>query len=183
MSSLERITDRILEEARKEAEKSLEALDQKKAEILADGKRRALALGEKMIEKAKKDSHLDKERAIASAGLKARDNILSKRLAILDSCFEKAKEELRNISDDRYLDFLKKTLASLKLDGKESIIVPEDKRELVKGLIKPSEKSCDSGFIIEKEGISYNFQFDELIDYRREEIQDEIYRLLFLGKE
>lgn len=183
MSSLERITERILEEARREAEKSLEALDQKKSEILADGKKEALALGEKMIEKAKKDSHLDKERAIASAQLKGRDDILSKRLSILDSCFERAKKELRELSDDRYLDFLKRTLAKLELGGEERLIVPKDKRELVKGLVELGDRTCESGFILEKEGISYNFQFDELIDYRREEIQDEIYKLLFLGKE
>lgn len=183
MSSLERITERIIEEATKQAQVGLEALEVEKSKVLAEGKKEALALGERLIEKAKVDSHLDKERAIASAQLKSRDDILSKRLSILDSCFEKAKEELKEIPDDRYLDFLKRTMDKLNLDGSEKLVVPENKKELVKGLMPLSENNCQSGFIIEKAGINYNFQFDELIDYKREEIQDEIFKLLFSRKE
>ena len=183
MSSLERITETILEEARKEIEISMESLEKKKSEILSEGKKRALTQGEELIERAKKDSILDKERSIASAQLKSRDDILSKRLAILDECFEKAKVALRSLSDERYLTFVKKALEALDLEGDEKLIVPQDKKALMKGLIPLSDDTCDAGFIIEKKGIRYNFQFDELADYKREEIQDEIYRLLFSRKE
>lgn len=183
MSSLERITERILEEATAKAQVSLDALEEQKAEILSEGKKEALALGERLIEKAKVDSHLEKERNIASAQLKGRDEILSKRLSIMDTCFEKAKVELRDISDERYVDFLKKTLEKLDLDGTEKLLVPQDKRELVEGIMPLSDEASQAGFIVEKAGISYNFQFDELIDYKREEIQDEIFKLLFSGKE
>lgn len=183
MSSLERITEKIMEEAQKQVDESLESLEVEKARILAQGKKRALLKGEELIERARKDSLLDKERSIASAQLKSRDDILSKRLAILDECFEKAKLALRNLSDERYLAFVKKALDSLVLEGDERLIVAQDKRALMKGLIPLSEETCDVGFIIEKKGLRYNFQFDELTDYKREEIQDEIYRLLFSRKE
>ena len=183
MSSLERITDTILEEARKEIELSMQSLEIKKAEILSEGKKRALTQGEELIERAKRDSVLEKQRSIASAQLKSRDDILSKRLAILDVCFEKAKKALRALSDERYLAFVKKALEALNLEGDETLIVPQVKQALVKGLIPLSEESCDVGFIIEKKGIRYNYQFDELADYKREEIQDEIYSLLFSRKE
>lgn len=183
MSSLERITETILEEARKEIETSMESLEKKKSEILSEGKKRALTQGEELIERAKKDSVLDKERSIASAQLKSRDDILSKRLSILDECFEKAKVALRSLNDERYLTFVKKALEALDLEGDEKLIVPQDKKTLMKGLIPLSDDICDTGFIIEKKGIRYNYQFDELTDYKREEIQDEIYKLLFSRKE
>lgn len=183
MSSLERITDRILEEAQKEAEKYKDSLELEKSTILSEGKRKALRQGEEIIEKAKKDTQLDKDRAIASAQLKSRDDILTKRQEILNTCFSKAKKALHELSDERYLSFVKRVLDALKLEGDEMLLVPRDKRALVKGLLPLSDESCDAGFVIEKKGIRYNFQFDELLDYKREEIQDEIYSLLFSRKE
>ena len=64
-----------------------------------------------------------------------------------------------------YEEILKKALEALNLEGDETLIVPQDKQAMVKGLIPLSEESCDVGFIIEKKGIRYNYQFDELADY------------------
>lgn len=183
MSSLERITGKILEEAQKEIDLLTESLEKQKAQILSDGKKRALAQGEELIERAKKDAQLDKERSIASAKLKSRDDILSKRISILDRCFDQAKLALSNLSDERYLAFVSQSLKSLDLEGDEKLIVPEDRRALVKDLLPLAKESCDAGFIVQKEGIRYNFQFEELVDHHREDIQDEIYKLLFSRKE
>lgn len=183
MSSLERMIERILDEAQQEAKQNLEAMDGEKAKILSEGKKQALSQGEDLINRAKEDSQLEKQRAVASAELASRDKILSKRLEVLERCFAQAGKELENLEDQRYLNFLKKTVSSLDLSGDERLLVPEDKRQLVKGILPLAEQSCEAGFIIEKQGIRYNYQFQELLDYQREELQDEIYELLFSRKE
>lgn len=183
MSSLERIIERILEEAEQEAKKDLAAIDEEKSLILSEGKKQALLEGEQLISRAKEESQLEKERMIASAKLQGRDKILSKRLEILQRCFDEAKSRLDQLDDQDYVDFVKRTLSRLPLSGGEKLVVPEDKRELLKGILPLSDEVSGAGFIVEKEGLRYNFQFDELLDYKREELQDEIYGLLFSRKE
>ena len=56
MSSLERIIERILEEAEQEAKKDLAAIDEEKSLILSEGKKQALLEGEQLISRAKEES-------------------------------------------------------------------------------------------------------------------------------
>lgn len=181
MASLESIKTKILNDATEEANSITSEAKKKADEIINKAKLEAESKREQILNKAKTDGALLSERLISSGKLKARNELLSAKGEVLDLVFNKSVESLKNTDEDSMISFIKKNI-----DGKDltdSVITVPDKmfeivKETFKGINIESDASID-GFKITKNGISENYSFEKLVNFRRDELSTEVANLLF----
>ncbi len=183
MSNLENLIQKILEDGRKEAKVIAQESQMNNKEILDSKIDEANDNKDKIIERANRDASMLKERIISEAELKVRDKKLKAKREILDRVFDRAKDELANIGEDDYLNFLKGHMNKMNLKGTEVLIVPEKYKEIVKksGIYSniSNEESVATGFLLKDGNININYSFESLVDFRREDIEVEIAQKLF----
>ena len=119
--------------------------------------------------------------------MNVRDGLLKARQDMLDKAFDLAKDKLANLGDNEYIGFIKKKLEEFDLKGNETLVVAKERLELVKSLglkLEISEtQTVTSGFILLTENVNYNFSFDSLIEFQREDLEAEIAKVLFVANE
>ena len=135
-------------------------------------------------------------RSNASAELKTKQILLTGKQELLNDTIGMAKEKLSNLSDQEYVDFIKKLFskhvpsedAVLKLNAADLKRIPQD---VIDGFVKSAEDKgakltvsseaaeIKNGFVLDFGGIEENCTFDALIDQNIEELQDKVKSLLF----
>lgn len=187
MSNLDNLIQKILEDAKVEAGKIREEADKKRNEIIHEQEEKANKERDILIEKTKKDASLQDNMILSNAELRVRNDLLKARQDILDKVFQLAKEKLVNLGDKEYTDFVVNKLGGLNLKGKETLLVPKAKVDLVKSLDLKLEISdsatLESGFILMDNNVNYNFSFDTLIDFQRDDLETEIAKMLFMAND
>lgn len=183
MSNLENLTNKILEDARIEADRIMEESAKINQNIMDSKINEANDRKKKILEKAALEAVMIKDRIVSNAELKVRDEKLKIKQEIIDKAFALSKERLKELTEDEYIKFLTNNLKSMNLKGSEILIVPEKMKAKVKSiesLPKVSEnETVDSGFILKDNDVTINFGFDSLVDYLREELESEIAKHLF----
>lgn len=183
MSNLENLTQKILDEAKSQASIIDEESKKVNENIINSKIREANEEKKRMINRAVSEASLLKERTISNAELKARNEKLKAKQEVIDRVFDMAKERLKNLSEDKYVSYLKSTLKNLKLEGEEIIIVPKRMKSKVEGLgLRPKisdDEVVDSGFLIKGKGTTLNYTFDSLVEHYRDELETEIAQSLF----
>lgn len=182
MANLEKLTNKILEDSKKERER-----------ILAEGKEKALKEKEGIIKEAQiranniakkyeEEASMLKERLISSENLKLRDELLKARGEQIERAFNKALEELKNISPETMVDFMKNSLKLEDLNDDVTAIVPEKYLEIVKSAYPNIKTEVDDkvmGFVLKKDGILKNYSFDRLLEYGKEDLEGLVAEKLF----
>ena len=148
-----------------------------------------------MIEKSKLESATRKERILSSAELKVRNEKLLSKGKVIDEAFNMSVENLCQMNENDFRNFVKSSILSLNIEVDENIIlnvngkkaineafVKEINNELKdKGNLKlsQSEGKFRGGFILEKNGIEINYTFEALVQSLREELEFEVANILF----
>lgn len=182
MSNLENLTEKILEEAKIQADLQLRDAKAFEEDVIAKKVREAEEKKEKMLDKAKFEANLLKERIVSNAEVNRRNELLNGKQKVIDQVFEKAKEKLAHLPQEEYIAFLTNTVASLHLKGTETLKVKEEYKEAVKNLglsLRVSEDAVSSGFEIQDEKISLNYNFNDMVDFYREELVKDVASTLF----
>ena len=120
MNGISKITDKIIAEAKRDAEEILHAADTEAAQIMESYRLRAEELCKKADADAERAAAAIVTRAKSSAAMEQRNIVLSARVAMVDRAFDKAHEELRSLPEEKYLDFLSSLLLSLLRSLRES---------------------------------------------------------------
>lgn len=180
MAELSKLTDRILEEAKKEADEIKKNAQEKADRINQNSKKQAEQKYEAIVEKGAREAESLKERLRSNANLRARDNELRVKQQTIQKVFESALEDMKNISDEDLVNYIQKNASLLE---ESTLIVPEGKVDLVRSKFPSAkvsdERFADSGFIEISGGIEKNFTFDAQIEYIKDEVQGEIAKVLF----
>lgn len=183
MSNLQTMTEKILENAKLESEKILSDAKAENQRLISEKTAEAKELKDMMVSKASKEAPLISERLVASQQLKARDAILKAKQEVIDKVFKSAKEKILDLDDNKFTEYLKNTVNGLELKGNEQLVVPEKYKKAVEALGLPvklaSDKSTNTGFMINTDSTVMNYSFDELIDFNREKLENEIAANLF----
>lgn len=181
MSNLDNLTQKILEDAKYRAGIILEDSMKVKEEIINAKLKEANERKSKIIERATSEASLLKDRVISNAELQVRNEKLKAKQDVVERVFKLAKERLNNLGENEYLSYLKNTLKGLKLNGTETLIVPEKMKSKVKELYPrvSEEETTDSGFLLRDGDILLNYTFDALVDYLREELEVDVAMSLF----
>jgi ATP synthase (E/31 kDa) subunit. len=183
MTNLDHLIDKIIEDARQEAEQILAKAERKKEELIHEQTVKAEMEKSKMIEKARREAQQEKERIVSDARLKARDDILKAKQEMMDQVFSLAKAQLHQLNEVKFQEFMRNVLNSLPREGTEELIVPKGRLESVRKWFPDWKVSdtdfVDSGFMVKKGRILLNYTFDALVDYYREELEPVVAGILF----
>jgi V/A-type H+-transporting ATPase subunit E len=198
MAGVEKIKERILEEARSQAESNIKRAQEEGSDIIASAKKDGDSKKAVILEKAKKEAQEVKKRLKSVAELEARKKKLQAKQEMVEEAFKKTLEKLIGLPDEEYEKIISQMLLNSVESGSEEIILsPRDKKRLspnfveeinkklvakgIKGSLSLSKESRDinGGFVLKSGDIETNSSFEALIRAKREEIEPEVVKVLF----
>ena len=193
MSNVKNITSKILKDAEAGKENILAAAEEEKNKILSKKASAANEIAQEILQKAEADAKSKKDRVISSAKLKVRNNKLAAKQEIIDEVFEKSINKLTELSKEQFLNFVKNSILSMNLTGKQTLILNETGLKFVddsfidelnkeaKATIALSKTAGNfkGGFILENNGIEINSTYEALVSSLRDELEFEVAKVLF----
>ena len=188
MSNVKNITSKILKDAEAGKENILAAAEEEKNKILSKKASSANEIAQEILQKAEADAKSKKERVISSAKLKVRNNKLAAKQEIIDEVFEKSINKLTELSKEQFLNFVKNSILSMNLTGKQTLILNETGLKFVDELNKEVKATIalsktagnfKGGFILENNGIEINSTYEALVSSLRDELEFEVAKVLF----
>ena len=184
--SIDKITARILQEAKDEAASLISAAEKEVSERMAEANAQAMDIAAKSNAKAKTDAETIKERKKSVAELEARKMLLAAKQEMIEKSFSQAVEELAAMPEGQYLDFLAEQLAGYErgeviLSAKDQAAIGEKlAARLPKGITLSKETADIAGGFILKDGlVSVNGSLESLLDGVKKDITAQIAGVLF----
>lgn len=185
--SIDKITARILQEAKDEAAAVTQNAEQEAAAARKEAEKGASAIGSDTAARAVRDAAVLKERKNSVAELEARKMRLAAKQEMIEKSFEMAKEALLAMEDAEYRKFLLKHLAPYH-EG-EVILNARDRKRLGDSLKKElegtgltvSEDTADiqGGFILRTGLVSVNGSLETIFESEKKQITAQIAKTLF----
>lgn len=197
MNGIDRISKRILDDARAEA-----------ARIIDEARERARSLKEDRLEQveAENERHYNesvimakerKQRMLAMAGLEMRKDALAAKQQLIDDVMEKVKEAIMVMPRDEYRHIVSKMLLESAQGHEEVYFSVVDEGRLDQSIVdevnnllraggkkgelrlSPKREEFHGGFILRTGAMEINNTFGALIRTSRDEVESELARILF----
>ena len=192
----EQVVEKILADARAEADKIKKQADDKEAgeqnklsEQLDEYKKQTEILAQQAGEDEK--SHI-----LAAARMNIAKEYLVEKRKILDKVFEQARQQLQNLPDEEYHALIKKLLLDAVETGDEEVVVDTNEGRISEELIKEINQQLSSdrksslklsdqrldlgaGFILTRGKIKTNVSIEVLLDQARKELEIQLAKELF----
>jgi len=192
----EQVVEKILADARAEADKIKKQADDKEAgeqaklsEQLDEYKKQT----EILAQQAGKD---EKSHILAAARMNIAKEYLAEKRKILDEVFEQARQQLHNLPDAEYHGLIKKLLLEAVETGDEEVVVDTNEGRISEDLIKEINQQLSSdrksslklskqrqdlgaGFILTRGKIKTNVSLEVLLDQARKELEIQLAKELF----
>jgi len=194
----EKLTEKILEEARQQAQKDVDQAKREAADMLKGARKEAEQRHKSILDKAQREAAERKRRLIAYAELDARKQRLKTKQDMLEDAFRKAIESLNSMPVEKYRDMLVDMVARAVRKGDEEIILSErDRKRLgddfaglvnerlknnsLKARIVLSDETRDisGGFILRSGNVEMNNSFETIIRMVRDELEADVAKALF----
>jgi V/A-type H+-transporting ATPase subunit E len=192
----EQVVEKILAEARAEAEKITAAAGDKCAAAEAELKSQ-LADYEKQTEGLAAQAAEDKKaRMLATANMEIKKEYLTAKVALLDDVFNKVRERIKTLSDKEYEDLITSLMTKAVETGDEQVMIGAEEKRIDHALIKqvnrklgPGYKgnlslaqdraNIDGGFILRRGKIQVNVSIEVLLAEARDKFEIELAEELF----
>lgn len=196
MSGLDKIKARILEEAEQSAGEILDKAGKDAASVIQAARAEAETEAAEIAKRAERKAREEEERAGAALDMRKKQAILGVKQEIIRSVLEMAYEKIMKMDDGKYFEFLEKMLEK-HAEGREGLIcfskkdlerMPEEFDARIKKAaagqggsltLSPDPADIDGGFILVYGGIEENCTIKAVFDSKREELSDQINRLMF----
>ena len=196
MSGLDKMKARILDEANQSASAIIsQAQEQSEAQIEA-ARQEAQAEAAKILEKAQRDAADYAGRVESSLDMRRKQAVLAAKQEIIGEVIGRAYEAVLNLDDDKYFAMLEKLLEkyALAADGeicfsqKDLGRMPEGFTGRIKTIaaakggtltLLKEAREMDGGFVLIYGGIEENCTITAVFDSGKEELSDQVNRLLF----
>ncbi len=164
VSNIDNIIEKIEKDARLEAEKILDEAKKEQDLILQRAEEETVIKAENIISKAEEEGKALISKTMESSRLKARDIVLESRNTVIDRIFNLAYDELINLSKEDFMKFVNTSLKDMDSEG-GVLMVPEKYKDYVRAHtdLEVSDDYVKDGFILEKERITYNNRFKNLV--------------------
>lgn len=198
MSDINILVDKIIKDAEVKSNEILSIAAEEKRKIISQKEALAESERESIIRKANSEAAARKDRIISSASLKIRNMKLEAKQKVISRVLTEAAKQLKELPKEKYLIFVKDSIMALQLNGDETIIVSQKDSDIInidfiselnnllisqgkvgKLKVNSSLKSLSGGFIVERHGIEINYTFEALLEYFRDELEQEIASILF----
>lgn len=190
------VIDKIIDDANKQ-KNEIEQQGNSEMEKLKNDLQNELSEYNKETQKlAKKAADDKKAHMLAASRMNIAREILGGKRKILDSVFEKAKQQLAQMPDNDYLDMIKKLMLNAVETGDEEVVVDQNEKRInqdfikdinrqlgpgFKGNLRLSEttEKIDGGFILKRGDIQNNASFEVLIGTAKLKLETELAKELF----
>jgi len=192
----EQVVEKILSEARAEAEKIKKKADEREAAEQArlDGQLADYKSQTEML--AQKAAKAEKLHLLAAARMESAKELLAEKREILDEVFTQAREKLLNLPDEQYRKLMANLMLKAVESGDEEVIVDKDEKRIDQQLINqvnqrlgPDNKrelklskereDLGGGFILRRGKIKNNVSLDVLLAQARRDLEIELAKELF----
>jgi len=195
-NSAQQVMDKILADARAEAETIKKQAEEKLAteqsqldQQLSEYKKQTELLAKKAADDKK--LHL-----LAEARMNIAKKLLAEKRKILDKVFAQAAQRLKDLPDDQYRQFITKLILDAVQTGDEEIIVGKDDKRInhdfvkelnrrlgpgYKGNLRLAEQreKFSGGFILKRGKVKTNASFEVLLEEARNSLETELAKDLF----
>ena len=196
-SGIEKITDKIMQQAQQNADEVMQAAKQEAAAIIQKAKDEAKIKSEKALVKAQEDAKELQKRRISVADLESRKMRLAAKQEMIEKAFAAALNQLCSMEQEQYIAYLTSLIAQSAKGGEQVILNKKDKEEigaklmihiglqnlkaLKLNMVVLSSETADipGGFILRDKDVEYNNSFTALIGACREELIPEVASALF----
>ncbi len=192
------INNKIISDARIQAEKIITQAEDNANNIIKKGEKEANNIKNVILYKNKQEASLKKSKILTEANLKAKKTILLEKQKIMEDVFDKALEIILKLSDKEYHNFIKKLILNNIEIGDETIFIgSSDIRKISESFIEDINKELKSkgekgvlklstsylpikgGVIIGSGKIRKNISIELLLKDVREESEMQISKDLF----
>ncbi|MHC4240808.1 MAG: V-type ATP synthase subunit E [Planctomycetota bacterium] len=192
----EQVVEKILADARAEADKIKKQADDKESgeqaklsEQLDEYKKQTRILAQQAGKD--KNSHI-----LAAARMNIAKEYLAEKRKIFDEVFGQARQQLQNLPDEEYQALIKKLLLEAVETGDEEVVVDTNEGRISKDLIKEvnqqlgsdrksnlklsgKKQNIGAGFILTRGKIKTNVSIEVLLDQARKELEIQLAKELF----
>ena len=192
----QQVVERILADARTEAEKIKSQVEEKEAaeqakldEQLSEYKKQTNIIAQKAGEDKK--AHL-----LAAARMDIAKELLAEKRKILDEVFSLAGRQLKTLHDEQYREVMTKLMLEAVETGDEEVIVDKNETRIDdkfisrinhrlgedgKGRLKLSDErqNLEAGFVLKRGKIKVNVSIEVLLNQARRELETELAKELF----
>lgn len=182
MSNLDNIIQKIQEDAKAQESAILKDAEDKKDVFQNQRIADANNISRELRQRTDREVGAIRDNVVSSAELKARDRRLAAKQIVVDRVIESVKEQLKNLDDQTYLAYLKKSLSEMDIPAGSTLIVPQNKRAAVEkaGLgYQLSDENIQSGFAVDNGNVRLNNDFESLIEFQKDDLETEIVEKLF----
>lgn len=180
------ILSKIIEDARKEANRIIEEAEQQAKKIEEDNKNNALKQMQDEFEIIREKIIKSSVAELEKAEFDARSKELMERKRIIEIVKEKVKQKINDLDEQTYIKIIDEKISKYKDMEDIQIILPQKYYESIKGLVEnygmkvlEQTDEFETGVIVKCGDIEYNYNFEENMLFLEEEIEKEIDTILF----
>ncbi len=198
MAGVDKIKEKILQDAELKSNEILEKARLQAKEVLEKANQKA-ALRVKEISQKSTHDISEKKRIINSiVELEMRKDILAAKQQSIETVFDKVLERMNNFDDSKYEQVVFDMLMATVESGEEEVVMSEVRRKKLsadfinkankaleaagkKGMIKISDetRNISGGFILKGQGVEINNSFEAVIRLYRDEIEPKVAEIFF----
>ena len=196
--SVEKIIDKIIGEAEKEAKKIMNEASNAADKIVEEAKQKAKSAKTALLEKGEKAAQEERRKMLLAAELDFRKEILNGKQSVISQIFDRVSQKFKQLKDNEYKEIIGKMLIAAAQTGDEEIIISSNDKGRInaaflqkvnaelskkgkKGNLKLSSDTRDisGGFIYRQGKIEINNSFDALIKSKKDDLEFKIAGILF----
>lgn len=202
MNGIEKITQRIDQDAQAEIDQILGDARRQAAEILARYEAQAKKEAEELLGRGEKNAAEREERLASVAQMEAKKLTLATKQEMLDKAFALALEQLASLPEDEYIALLAALAARAAATGREQLIFsPKDRERVGEQVVAAANEKLSQdgaaearvgqlalseearpmrgGFILSDGEVEVNCAFETLVRLQRGEVSGEVAKALF----
>ncbi len=200
--SAEKIVEKILSDARAEAQRVLETARRQAAQIREQAEREAQQQRESILAQAREEAHSRRRAQLAAATAEARNAVLAAKRALLERAFQQAAERIRALPVSEYKSWLVRLITQAAETGDEEVILsPADRQTLGEALIREANaqlvkqgkkgalrlsvetRDIGKGFVLKGVNSETNVTLATLMRRAQDDLEIQVAQMLFAGTE
>ncbi len=189
--SVEGIKDRIIADAKKEAENIINHAKEEAKSIIETGKREAQEYFGKRRKLLEDEYRKEKERAILNKRLELRKKLLEARQVWMDRAFADAYKRLVDQDLKEYKDLMVQLISKVSRSRDEEIIfgkkgedvylkeIVDELNEKTKGdfTLSKARRDFPWGFVLKRGSVETNMSINSLFKYKRNDLEQKAWEL------
>jgi V/A-type H+-transporting ATPase subunit E len=196
MNNAEQVIEKILADAKAEAEKIKKQAEEKEAVEQAKLDEQLSEFGKQTDIIAQKAGEEKKAHLLAAVRMDIAKQLLAEKRKILDEVFTRARQQIESLSDEQYCKLMTKLMLEAVETGDEEIIIDKNEKRIDqkfikdinqqlasgrKGNLKLSEgrTNLGGGFILKRGKIKIDVSIEVLLAQARRELEIELAKELF----